>query len=583
MNLLALVIVAAAGAADVGALAEKAELALEAWDLTSAQAAVDELLHEAPDAGETFFFRGRVLFEQGKYDEAVQEYEEAGKRELPPRGQARLAEEKRLAKAAAEETAGDDVHESEHFVLRTPKGKDALLAPYALAALERAFAGLTQDLGIKLTAKIRVEVYESAKSLAHVSPLTVEQIKTSGTIALCKYSRLMLTSPKALLRGYPWLDTVSHEFVHYLVTQKGRNTVPIWLQEGLAKFLETRWRGAPGLAVDDMSLQLLQTAARKGTLIPFAKMHPSIAMLPSQEAAALAFAEVEAAIRLLYTRGGQAALTELVSAMASGMTDEQAVAQAYGKSFAQFEADWRVEVAKPRAKAGSARNVRPAVARKVVFKEDAKGPRDAEPTLVPDAAKPMDAEARRDARLGELMFARKRWGAAAHEYGKARARLPEELPLIARRYAFAQIELGKFGEAEAALSSATLRDPEDEAAQVLYAHVLNKRFAFDQARVALDNGIAEDPFDPQLHALYVETARGLKDSKLEQQEQRAYALASGSKPAPEGGSKPASEGGEKAVPGATAPLEPGKKAGAPGATDPLAPGAKDSKDGPHHE
>src|SRR5439155_906725 len=118
--------------------------------------------------------------------------------------------------------------------------------------------------------------------------------------------------------GYPWLDTVSHEFVHYLVTQKGRNTVPIWLQEGLAKFLETRWRGAPGMAVDEMSLSLLQDAAKKGKLIPFAKMHPSIAMLPTQEQAALAFAEVEAAIRLLYQRGGQSALTELVSAMAAG-------------------------------------------------------------------------------------------------------------------------------------------------------------------------------------------------------------------------------------------------------------------------
>ena len=518
----------AASAAEVVALAEKAELALEAWDVPGAQAAVDQLLHEAPDAGETFFFRGRVLFEQGKYDEAVQAFDEAGKRELSPRGQSRLAEERRLAKAAAEETASDDVHESAHFVIRTPKGKDALLAPYALAALERAYAGLTQDLGLQISHKIRVEVYETAKSLAHVSPLTVEQIKTSGTIALCKYSRLMLTSPKALLRGYPWLDTISHEFVHYLVTQKGRNAVPIWLQEGLAKFLETRWRGAPGLAEDDMSLQLLQSAAKKGTLIPFARMHPSIAMLPSQEAAALAFAEVEAAIRLLYTRGGQAALTELVSAMASGMTDEQAVAQAYGKSFVQFEADWRAEVAKPRAKAGSAKNVRPAVARKVVFKEDAKG-KDADTTLLPDAAKPMDAEARREARLGELFFARKRWGAAAQEYGRARARLPEEVPLIARRYAFAEIELGRYGEAEAALSSAVLRDPEDEAAQVLYAHVLNKRGAFDQARVALDQGIAQDPFDPQLHALYVETARGLKDEKLVQQEQRALALASGAK------------------------------------------------------
>src|SRR6185436_15008236 len=148
----------------------------------------------------------------------------------------------------------------------------------------------------------------------------------------------------------------------------GRNSVPIWLQEGLAKFLETRWRGVPGMAVDEMSLALLQDAAKKNKLIPFARMHPSIAMLPTQEQAALAFAEVEAAIRLLYQRGGQAALTELVAAMASGMTDEQAVAQAYGKSFREFEADWRAEVARtPKVKA------RPVVAKKLVFKEDAKG------------------------------------------------------------------------------------------------------------------------------------------------------------------------------------------------------------------
>src|SRR5438045_8521791 len=150
----------------------------------------------------------------------------------------------------------------------------------------------------------------------------------------------MITSPRALLRGYAWLDTLSHEFTHYLVTQKGRNSVPIWLQEGLAKFLETRWRGAPGMAVDDLSLGLLQDAAKKNKLIPFSRMHPSIAMLPTQEQAALAFAEVEAAIRLLYQRGGQSALTELVSGMAAGMTDEQAVARAAGNSSGGFEAAW---------------------------------------------------------------------------------------------------------------------------------------------------------------------------------------------------------------------------------------------------
>jgi tetratricopeptide (TPR) repeat protein len=524
---------------DLRSIAEKIEVDLEAWDVPGAAKGVDELVQAYPDSPESAYFRGRVLFEQGKYDEAVKAFRQAGERGVTPgtydallrRGTSQVENDARLARAAAEETASDETFESEHFVLKTRPGKDTLLAPYALAALEKAYAGLTKDLGVVPPGKVRVEIYDSARSLAHVSPLTVEQIKASGTIALCKYSRLMITSPKALLRGYAWLDTVSHEFVHYLVTQKGRNTVPIWLQEGLAKFLETRWRGTPGLAVDDVSLQLLQDAARKNKLIPFSRMHPSIAMLPTQEQAALAFAEVEAAIRLLYQRGGQAALTELVSSMASGFSDQQAVAQAYGKSFKEFEADWRAEVMKSRAKATSQKNVRPMVARKLVFREDARGR--TEPPALQTAAphgsqlEPDDTETKRAIRLGEIFYGRGRWAAAVHEYGRARARLPRDIPLVSRRYAFAQAKLGHYFEAEAALAKAVELDPEDEALQVLYGGVLKELKKFDKAKTALENGIAIDPFDPDLHIIYVEVARGLEDKALEEREKKAYALSTG--------------------------------------------------------
>ena len=71
------------------------------------------------------------------------------------------------------------------------------------------------------------------------------------------------------------------------------------------------------------------------------------------------------------------------------------------------------------------------------------------------------------------------------------------------------------------------RDPDDEAAQALYAQVLFKRGAYDKAKIALDNGIATDPFDPDLHGIYVEIAKAQKDKALEEREIRAYALASG--------------------------------------------------------
>ncbi|TMB39121.1 MAG: tetratricopeptide repeat protein [Deltaproteobacteria bacterium] len=397
-------------------------------------------------------------------------------------------------------------------------------------------------------------MYETAQALSRVSPLTVAEIKASGTIALCKYNRLMITSPRALLRGYAWLDTLSHEFTHYLVTQKGRNSVPIWLQEGLAKFLETRWRGAPGLAVDEMSLVLLHKAAKDNKLIPFAAMHPSIAKLPTQEAAALAFAEVEAAIRMLYLHGGQQALTDLVAAMAAGARDEKAVSLAYGKTFAQFEKDWRDSLKElrkdPPAQAPGA--ARPLERKALIFKEDAKGA--AKEGGDTPGERPVDPEAKRSVRLGEIFYARRRWAAAAQEYGKARSRMSREIPQIARRYAFAQVQLGKLGEAEAALASAAQRDPQDEAVQALYAHVLQKRGQPQKAKAALDAGIAVDPFDPELHDVYLRVAKDLKDQALEKREENALAVALGRKV------KPAAPGYEGAESGTQGP-DPAPKEG----------------------
>lgn len=550
----ALLLVVAGGAAraspsDAHALLGQAQEELEAWDIEGAAAVLAKLTSRFPEAPETSWLRGRVLFEQGDYAEAEQAFEKA---EAQGRGLF-FALDRKLAHAAAEEVRGAAVHESAHFILRTKADKDALLAPYALDALERAWAALTRDLGYAPPGKVRVEVYDSAQALARVSPLTVAEIKASGTIALCKYNRLMITSPRALLRGYPWLDTVSHEFVHYLVTRKGRGTVPIWLQEGLAKFLETRWRGEPGMAVDEASLNLLVRAAKSGTLIPFSAMHPSIAKLPTQEKAALAFAEVEAAIRLLYLRGGQAALTTLVASMADNATDEQAVARAYGKDFAQFESDWRAEVAKPRVKAvalaSGDRTARPPAPKRLVFKDDVKSKVPSAPGGgAPDVgSEPLDAEEKRAVRLGEMMLARRRFGAAAHEYGRARKLMgTAEVPVVSRRYAFAQLQLGNLKEAEDALQGATRKDPQDEAAQVLLARVFVARQANEPARAALEAAVSVDPFDPELHDAWIGLAKNLKDDKLAAREKRALLLSLGKKQ-PEGESA-ADPGPHQALP-----------------------------------
>ena len=169
--------------------------------------------------------------------------------------------------------------------------KDRALIPYLVDVLTATDAVLSADFQYRPKGRVLVEIYPEIKYLAAVSPLTEEDIETSGTIALCKYNRLMFTSPRALVRGYGWRDTVAHEFVHYYVTKMSSNTVPIWLHEGIAKFQESRWRAEPGAHLDPPQEDLLARSLAADKLITFEQMHPSMAKLPSQEAAGLAFAE----------------------------------------------------------------------------------------------------------------------------------------------------------------------------------------------------------------------------------------------------------------------------------------------------
>ena len=109
--------------------------------------------------------------------------------------------------------------------------------------------------------------------------LTRDQIETSGTIALCKFRRMMLLTPRWVLRGYPWAETLAHEYTHYVLWKRNGPTVPIWLHEGVARYEEVRWTGAPGAELTPFMMDVLAEGLRTDRLVTFDEMHPSFAMI----------------------------------------------------------------------------------------------------------------------------------------------------------------------------------------------------------------------------------------------------------------------------------------------------------------
>jgi hypothetical protein len=392
------------------------------------------------------------------------------------------------------------VVEGRNFTVVHPPGKDQILVPYLLEALEAERAALERELGISAPGRVRVEILDGVRSLARLTGLTEEEIRTSGTVAVAKYDKLMLLSPRLLVKGYDWLDTAAHEYVHHVVTTATLDRMPVWLHEGIAKWCETLWRGKGGESWSPYSAAMLEAALKKGKLVTFEEIHPSIAKL-SADRATLAFAEVLLAVDYFAKAAGARELSVVVQEVARGKDAREALANAAGRTWPQFETGWRAFMAeKPMPRGGERERIL------LRFRDDPK-----QSSEWSEWAEIPDERARGFARLGQILRERHKWAAARIEYGKGYARVGPKWAVLADQYALSMLMTGADAEAEQVLGDAIRYNPGYAALHVHLSRPLLKRKDFAAARTQLLLGNREDPFDPEIHAGLAKALAGLGD------------------------------------------------------------------------
>jgi tetratricopeptide (TPR) repeat protein len=494
----------------------------------AAMQALEALAHEEPAQAEAVlapfapfekagtairYAAGALRFHQQRYAEAVELLDAAGKGDpLDYRG---------LAHAARDITKDHARAEGEHFVVSYPRGKDEVLVPYLLETLEAQRAALLQGLGTAPPGKVTVEILTDAKQLAQLSTLDEQSIRTTGTVAVAKFNKLMVLSPKALLKGYDWLDTAAHEFTHNVITLRTGNRAPLWMQEGLAKWFEQSWRGRHE-PLTPFSAALLRDAAGKKKLVTFAEMNPSFAKLPTPERAALAYAQVALAVELLAKQKGPDAWKQVTGLLADGKSSEEAVAQVAGVPFRRFLEDWTRYMGQRPLPRGGEHELQ-----KLRFKDDPRvGTQYAEWAEIPDE------ESRGFARLGEIFRARGRWSSARLEYAKAYVRVGARIPILSERYAVAATQAGAKAEAEKVLSEALAWNPDYPALNVQMSRLLFDRGQLQAARDHLLAANRQDPFDPEIHAGLARILASLGDKAGAERETRFTRILTGQETPP---------------------------------------------------
>lgn len=489
--------------------------ALGAWRFDTARQVATALVASGADSPFAEALIGSVKISLGDYKDGTERLQKAKEAGLDPSWTRMLEPGLRALKV----TEGYQEAISEHFIVRYPPGKDAILVPYAIETLEAARQRIGEMLGYLPQGRVVVEFYPSAATLAKVTDLSVKEIQASGTIALCKWNRLMVTTPRAVVFGYAWRDTLAHELAHLIIGGASQNRTPVWLHEGVAKYVETAWRGEPGLGISVQQQTRLQKAAKQNQLIPFSKLHPSIAKLPTQEATSLAFAEVFSFVEDFLGQRGFEGLRAVFRKLGEGQEATEAIATELRIPFEQALRHWQTRI-KTRAIVDVAEG-RPVKGDRSL---EIKGPEDGPD----DPLKGVGKLGRRYARAADLLYSRGRFKAAQIELKKAFEVTGS--PLISAKLAMVALDNSDLNGAAEAARAAMKGAPELAGPNLTLAEVLIRSGNLQEASLPITRAIDINPFDPRIYQLKLHLYGQSQDRKGQDEARTALAWLQGRGP-----------------------------------------------------
>ena len=455
-------------------------------------------------------------FHRGRYAEALSALA-AGE---PPESHAdRSAYLGTRISGAIEGTAGMTEQTEGNFVFRYAPGVDEVLATYAAEALEGQREAMRLLLGVAPEEPTIVEFFAEKTTFVAASGLPATWVETTGTVAICKWDRILVLSPMNMPRGYPWMDTLAHEYVHLALSRASSNEAPIWFQEGSAKVLESAWRdGDRRKFSSPYSESLLAKASKADALIPFDSMHPSMAALPSAQDATLAFAQVAYAIDYIFEQAGEKGYRRIVDETRRHGDVLRATDMVLGSAGGRFEKRYQGHIARQALQIRS--NVaafEPTIAAGAASADDTEG-KALDPVLI------ADRKMQEHSRIGDLLRLRGRMEAALLEYRRASSVGPFHSPALANKQARALRGLGQADEAREVLAESIELYPEYTPTVTLLAALAAE--AGDDA-VALEMGrqaIRLNPFDPNVHEQLVAVMERTGDEEGARRERRVLVL-----------------------------------------------------------
>jgi tetratricopeptide (TPR) repeat protein len=205
-----------------------------------------------------------------------------------------------------------------HFSVRFQGPSDDLTARRIVDLLEDAYYRIGRQLSTYPTEVVPVVLYTREQFTA----------STGGPdwAAGVYDGRIKVPTVGALQHGDALKRTLWHEFTHVIVRQLSGGAAPRWLNEGLARLLESDDAAA--------ATQILDRSPRR---LPHARLEREFATLPPEDVS-LAYAQSALAVKKIIDLRGPSAVVTLLQALGRGTPFESAFQQSVYMRYEEFVA-----------------------------------------------------------------------------------------------------------------------------------------------------------------------------------------------------------------------------------------------------
>jgi tetratricopeptide (TPR) repeat protein len=288
---------------NVALLLEASYLHLKRSEYSAAADLLERARRVAPDSADVAKLSGWAYYGLNRSADAVSEWKKAMDLKPDPATQQALEKAERDAKEEAEYREG----ETSHFILKYNGDAAPELARDVMRTLEEQYVEISSAFDYTPPEPIGVILY--------TNQAFVDITRAPSWVGALNDGRLRIPV-EGLSSVTPELARVlKHELTHSFVGQKSGGRAPVWLQEGLAQFMEgKRSRSNAGA---------LSSAFEKHMEISLASYETSWMNLP-RDAAVNAYAWSLAVVEGMITENGMGDVGRILEDLASGASTEDA-------------------------------------------------------------------------------------------------------------------------------------------------------------------------------------------------------------------------------------------------------------------